>query len=140
MVKEETPSKKKINSRAKGKAGELEWSHHCQEQGYDTRRSQQYSGVGEDAADIIGIKGVHQEVKRIERLNLYDAMAQSIRDANPDEMPIVAHRRNRGKWMVTLPAEWWFMLLKMSRWVEWQGVDTLGYLEPQRVAIPKKEE
>ena len=53
---------------------------------------------------MVGIPGVHIEVKRVERLNLHAAMEQSIRDAK-GEIPIVVHRMSREPWMVTMRFE-----------------------------------
>ena len=89
-----------INSKAKGAKGERELAHILQEYGFDAHRGRQYKG-GSDSPDVTGIEGVHIECKRVERLNIYDAMKQSIRDAG-DDMPIVAHRKNGEKWLVTL--------------------------------------
>ena len=47
-----------INSRRKGKAGELEWARLCREHGYDCRRGQQFSGSNGDA-DVVGLPGIH---------------------------------------------------------------------------------
>ncbi|MDA0334267.1 MAG: hypothetical protein O2782_03785 [bacterium] len=44
---------------------------------------------------------IHLEAKRTERLNVYEALAQAIRDAGQD-VPVVAHRRNGGDWIVIL--------------------------------------
>ena len=92
---------KTINSRNKGKAGELEFAHILQDYGYDTRRGQQYCGANGDA-DVVGLPGVHVECKRVEHLNIDQAMAQAQADARADEMPVVMHRRNRQKWKVTM--------------------------------------
>lgn len=102
---------KKINSRAKGKAGELEFSHVCQSYGFDTRRGQQYCGSNGDA-DVVGLDGIHLEVKRVEKLNINEAIKQSIVDALDGEIPIVAHRKNRQPWLITMRAEDWFRLYK----------------------------
>jgi hypothetical protein len=40
-------------------------------------------------------------------LNLHGAMAQSYRDADAAEVPVVVHRRNREPWLVTLPLTDW---------------------------------
>jgi hypothetical protein len=93
----------------KGKAGELEWAKVCRANGYDARRGQQYNGA-DGSADVVGLPGVHSEVKRVEKLNLYDALDQSKRDARDGEIPIVAHRKNRCEWMVSMRAEDWFKL------------------------------
>lgn len=72
--------------------------------GYNARRGQQYSGLHGDA-DVIGLDGVHIEVKRREKLNLHDAMKQSARDARGDEIPTVWHRKNNEHWLVTVSLE-----------------------------------
>lgn len=90
-----------INSRAKGKRGEIQLAHKLKEYGYEARRGVQYSGANGDA-DVVGLPGVHIECKRVERLNLYDAMAQSKHDARKGEMPVVMHRKNHCEWLVSL--------------------------------------
>ena len=102
------------NGRAKGKKGELELSHVLRDYGYDTRRGQQYCGANGDA-DVVGLPGVHIECKRVERLNLEDAVTQAQRDARPGEMPVVMHRRNRGQWLVTMPLADWMELYKEAQ-------------------------
>lgn len=98
-----------MNSREKGKRGELDAAHTLKKYGYDTRRSQQYAGINSDA-DVVGLPGIHIEVKRVEKLNIETAMAQSIRDARENEIPIVMHRKNRTAWLVTMPIEEWMKL------------------------------
>jgi Holliday junction resolvase len=92
-----------VNSKRKGAVGEREFSKLCQEHGYRARRGQQYNGL--EGEDVVGIPGVHVEVKRVEKLNIHDAMQQSVRDADPGTIPIVAHRKNNTPWLVTMPAE-----------------------------------
>jgi len=94
-----------INSRRKGKAGELEASHYLTSLfNLPVRRGQQYQG-GHDSADIFGLPGLHIEVKRTERLSVYDAMRQAQEDAGADEVPLVLHRRNRKEWLAIVPAD-----------------------------------
>lgn len=94
-----------INSRQKGAKGEREFAKKLREYGYEAERGQQHAG-GKDSPDVkSNMVGIHWEVKRVERLHLDDAMAQSERDAGDDETPAVAHRKNRGKWLVTMPLE-----------------------------------
>ena len=100
-----------MNSRTKGKRGELEAAHLLKEYGYEARRGQQFSGANGDP-DVVGLPGVHIEVKRVEKLNLYEAVAQSVRDAKEGEIPIVLHRKNRAKWLVTMQFEEWMKLYK----------------------------
>jgi Holliday junction resolvase len=90
-----------MNSRDKGKRGERELAHKLQEYGYSTRRGQQYSGANGDA-DVVGMPGIHIECKRVEHLNIYDAISQSVHDARRDEIPAVFHRKNNAEWLVTL--------------------------------------
>ena len=90
-----------MNSRQKGARGERELASKLKEYGYDCRRGQQYSGIQGDA-DVIGLPHIHIECKRVERLNLEDAMAQSRRDARQGEIPTVFHRKNNCDWLVTL--------------------------------------
>lgn len=93
-----------MNSRNKGAAGERELAGKLKEYGYDCRRGQQYCGANGDA-DVVGLPGVHIECKRVERLNLYEAMKQSGSDANEGEIPTVFHRKNRQQWLVTMRLE-----------------------------------
>lgn len=95
-----------INSKRKGNRGELEVAALLREYGYTARRGLQYQS-GQIEADVVGIPGYHLEVKRNEKLNISTAMAQSMRDAKPDEIPVVIHRKNREPWMITLPLTCW---------------------------------
>ena len=90
-----------INSRAKGCRGEVECAKLFRSYGFpEARRGQQYHG-GPDSPDVVGVPGLHIEVKRTERLNLYDALAQAKRDAGED-LPVVIHRKNDSEWVVIL--------------------------------------
>lgn len=90
-----------MNSRQKGKRGELELANLLKKAGYECRRGQQYSGVSGDA-DVVGLEGIHIECKRVENLNINKAFEQSIRDARDNEIPAVFHRKNREPWLVTV--------------------------------------
>lgn len=89
-------------SQRKGREGELELSRILQEQGYQTTpgKAQSYGTV----PDIVGLPGIHMEVKRVERLNVPEAMKQAVRDSERfnDGMPAMFHRRNRESWLVTM--------------------------------------
>ena len=97
---------KKINSKDKGRRGERELSKKLERLGFRTRRGQQYCGANGDA-DVVGIPGIHIECKRVERLNIDNAMAQAVADAPEDEMPTVFHRKNGKGWLVTMRLEDW---------------------------------
>ena len=96
----------KINSRSKGKRGELEWAKEVQSKtGFASRRGQQYSG-SPDSPDVIsdGLP-IHWEVKRVESGNPYKWLAQAKADAGPERLPVVAHRRNDQEWVIVLAAD-----------------------------------
>lgn len=90
-----------MNSKQKGKRGELELAAELRKAGFEARRGQQYCGANGDADVIHSIPGIHLECKRVEKLNLRLAYEQAVSDAG-DDMPIVAHRTNRQPWLVTL--------------------------------------
>lgn len=98
-----------INSREKGKRGELELSNFLKLYGYETRRGQQYSGANGDA-DVVGLPGIHIECKRNERLNIYDATEQARLDAKDENLPTVFHRKNNKPWLVTMELQNWMKL------------------------------
>lgn len=97
------------NSRAKGAKGERELARKLREYGYDCRRGQQYCGANGDA-DVVGLEGIHIECKRVERLNIEDAIAQAKRDAREGELPAVFHRKNNHEWLVTMPLPDWMRM------------------------------
>ena len=99
------------NSRAKGAKGERELARKLREYGYDCRRGQQYSGANGDA-DVVGLDGIHIECKRVERLNIEDAVAQAKRDAREGELPAVFHRKNNHEWLVTMPMDDWMRMYR----------------------------
>ena len=90
-----------MNSRQKGKRGELELAKILKSYGFDTRRGQQYSGIAGDA-DVVGVPGLHIEAKRVEKLNVEEALKQAERDARAGEIPVVIHRANNTEWKVTM--------------------------------------
>lgn len=96
-----------INSKQKGAKGERELSQKLREYGYETRRGQQYCGANGDA-DVVGLPGIHIECKRVEDLNIYEAMDQAINDSDARNMPFdydlptVFHRKNKCEWLVTM--------------------------------------
>ena len=100
-----------MNSKRKGSQGEREFCELCRSYGYDARRNDQIYTGGKDNPDVGGLPGVHVEVKRTEKLNIHAAMQQAIRDADGKAVPIVAHRRNRDIWLITMRAEDWFVKL-----------------------------
>lgn len=93
--------KKKINSRAKGAAGERELANFLKEYGIEARRGQQFKG-GADSPDVVAdsvFSDIHIECKRVEAGNLYVWMDQAKRDAAEGKKPMVVHRRNNEEWV-----------------------------------------
>ena len=101
------------NSRRKGAEGEREIANILKNHGYDARRGQQYSGANGDA-DVVGLPGIHIEVKRVEALNIDKAMEQAITDAKPGEMPAVFHRKNGKEWKATVRLKDFIKLYKQA--------------------------
>lgn len=98
------------SSQRKGAAGERELAAILKEHGYDCSRGGSLS-FGE-IPDIIGLPGIHIECKRVERLNVQEAMEQAIRDSERmlDGIPTLFHRRNRKPWLVTMRLDDWLAL------------------------------
>ena len=116
-----------MNSKQKGGRGEREFAAVCRNEGYDNvHRGQQFQG-GIDSPDVKGLPHIHVEVKRVEKLRIHDAMQQSINDCKGKAIPIVAHRRNRDKWMITMLAEDWFTLYR-----EWEAGKALKDMPPRK--------
>lgn len=97
-------------SQRKGRGGELELCRLLQAQGIPAEPGAPVS-FGE-TPDVIGIRGIHPEVKRVERLNVPEAMNQAIRDSEKfqDGTPVLFHRRNRQEWLCTMRLVDWLKL------------------------------
>lgn len=102
-------SKKGRSARNKGANGERELANLLRDNwGYETRRGQVFN----HQSDIIGLKGIHPEVKRVEKLNVQQAMEQAIKEAQirNDGVPTIFHRRNNKEWLVTMRLTDWIDL------------------------------
>ena len=101
-------------SRNKGANGERELAHLLQDQGYPVRRGVLLYGR---EPDCLGLPGVHIEVKRTERFQLYPALEQAQRDAVrfQDGTPAVFHRSNRHPWVVVMALEDWLEMYRQNR-------------------------
>lgn len=103
----------KINSKDKGRRGELELVHVLNSYGYKTRRGQQFSGANGDA-DLVNLPGIHIECKRAEQLRMKEWLSQATEDARSASknegryiIPTVMHRRNKEDWLVTMRLDDW---------------------------------
>ena len=93
--------------RRKGAVGEREVCQVLSDLGMLARRTAQYCGRSGDAADIhVEGLGVHCEVKRTEKLRLYDAIEQASRDSKRSHF-IVLHRQSNKPWVVIQLLEHW---------------------------------
>lgn len=101
-----------INSRAKGARGERELASKLREYGYEARRGEQFSGKNGDPDVVTNLAHIHIEAKRVEHLNIDDALDQSRRDARDGEIPVVMHRKNHTPWKVTMLLEDWIRLYR----------------------------
>lgn len=100
------------SSQRKGANGERELAAILRERGYDVKRGGSLT-FGE-IPDLTGLPGVHIECKRVERLNMAEAMAQAERDAQRfgDGIPAVFHRCSRFPWLVTMKLDDWLELYR----------------------------
>jgi len=102
-----------MNSRQKGKRGELEAAAFLRDIGFpQVRRTAQYCGNTGQADDLIGVDGLHIEVKRCEQLRIPEWLAQAEHDSAEGAIPVVLFRRSREDWNVCLPARDFFRLYR----------------------------
>ena len=102
------------SSQRKGADGERELAAILRRRGYDVERGGPLT-YGE-IPDLTGLPGVHIEVKRVERLNVSEALSQAIRDSKRfhDGAPALFHRRSYAPWLVTMRLEDWLELYESS--------------------------
>ena len=101
-----------MNSKQKGKRGELEVARILKDHGIDARRTAQFCGNTGEAADVIGLEGYHIEVKRCETTKIWDWIQQAERDHKAGTVPLVVFRKNGERWKVTLDFEVFLDILK----------------------------
>lgn len=105
------------SSQRKGADGERELAALLREYGYPVERGGSLS-FGE-VPDLTGLPGVHIEVKRVERLNVPEAMKQAVRDAAEfGSIPVLFHRRSREPWLVTMRLHDWMGLYNRQKAAE----------------------
>lgn len=105
-------------SRTKGVVGEREACEALAEVWPNLERTYHQARKGSDAPDIDGPGcPVWLEVKRQERINIHEAMAQATKaseirvlrllagtSVEVPRPPVIVHRRSRGEWLVTMRA------------------------------------
>lgn len=117
----------------KGRGGELEIVKIFQAHGIDAQPGDPVSFGS--TPDVVGIPGIHPEIKRAERLNVLNAMNQAIRDSEKfhDGVPTLFHRRNRSPWLVTMRLEDWAQIYTKA-----QGCKCGGHCDQQKTAEKQK--
>lgn len=114
-----------MDSRAKGKRGELEACSALARIGLDCRRTVQYNGRG-GMSDVLceDAPKLHIEVKLTERLNPYGFIDQAIRDMHRlPHVPMVVCRSSYKPWLMILQLD------DVPRFVE-------EYLSARRIPTP----
>jgi len=108
-------------SQAKGRTAEFELSAILNRHGFDTRPGETMNFGGEP--DIIGMPGVHVEVKRRENPDIPSALRQAAQDAEffGDGLPAVFVRGNREAWRVVMTLKDWLRLYKLAGFAEREG-------------------
>lgn len=108
----ETPIGK--SSQRKGRAGELELVRILNDYGFPAKPGKAASYGTEP--DLVGLPRIHIECKRVERLNVPEAMQQAINDSErfQDGTPVLFHRRNRSPWLVTMRLTDWIELYRTN--------------------------
>jgi Holliday junction resolvase len=99
--------------KARGNRAELEIVNILKAHGYQAYRNFASGGYG--GSDVIGLPGFAVEVKMVEKLNVWAALAQCEAAASPTETPLLAFRRNRSRWYAAVPLEDLLGLIRESQ-------------------------
>ena len=105
-----------VNSKQKGARFERKLASKLTEFGYEARRTAQYCGKSGEAADLVGLPGLHIEAKHRETMRLYDWMAQAKREAKGNKLPAVFHKKNNAPILVTMELDDFMVLYR-----EWEA-------------------
>lgn len=100
-----------INSKQKGKRGELEFASFLKDRGIAAHRSAQYCGKNGDADVVTDLDNLHFEVKRTETFSPYKALEQATQDCR-NKVAVVAHKKNRSEWHVFISADDFINLIR----------------------------
>lgn len=100
-----------VSSKQKGARFERQLAKILTDYGFSCRRTAQYCGNTGEAADVIGLDGIHIEAKHCEAMRLYEWMEQAVRDAK-NGLPAVFHKKNNADILVTMRLEDWIELYR----------------------------
>lgn len=101
------------SSRDKGAQGEREVARAFREGGFP--EADRGARLGKSGDDVVRVEGLHIEVKRREKLSIWESLEQADKDAPPLMEPILAFRRNRTTWKVAMELEFLLGLLRDRR-------------------------
>jgi hypothetical protein len=110
----------------KGARGEIMFRDFCREHGFSQvqRGGQLPFQKGDKLADVIGLAGVHLEIKNVEKLNVREAEEQAEADCQKSgRLPILAHKKNRKPWLITMRADDWILMYKA--WLKQQPAEAI---------------
>ena len=97
----------------KGRRAEIELSHLLNSYGYNTRPGEPVSFGRE--ADVVGLDGIHLELKRRENPDISAALKQAAADAEHfGGLPVVLTRGNRQRWRAVMDIDTWLTLYKWA--------------------------
>lgn len=107
--------------RNKGAAAERELAKIFNDHGVSAHRGY----VQFKQSDVVGVPGIHCEVKRQETAKIWEWVAQAKREAikRLDGIPVVFFRRNRSEWLVCQSLTSWLMMYRC--WRKWLEVKRL---------------
>jgi hypothetical protein len=112
-----------INAKQKGARGERLWRDELNAAGFSGsyRHAQQGYGGGVDNADVMCpmLSEYHWECKFTQKLQIYKAMEQAVKDSAGKRIPVVASKRKNEEWLVTMKAKDFLELLKKNIPVEY---------------------
>jgi hypothetical protein len=107
------------NSREKGARGEREFiAQYLAPLWPEAKRN--LDQFGHDKRDVLSVAGVHFQIKRTERLQLWAAIHQAESETLGDDLPVVAFRRNHSGWYVVLGAGTFVATLAAGGLIPWQ--------------------
>lgn len=92
-------------SRSKGAGAEREIVQILKARGHEVRRAAYSGALAHEKGDVVGLDGLHMEVKRCEKLQIPAWTRQAESQAKPDEIPAVIYRSSRERWRILVPLE-----------------------------------
>ena len=103
-----------LKEKRKGERGERLLRDKLREFGFDeVKRGSVFQGT----SDLVGLSGIHPEVKFVEKLNIRKALKQATEEAEKreDGIPTVFSKTSREPWIVTMYLDDWIKLYE-----EWE--------------------